>query len=1694
MGFILVACTAEEPSFIESTEINSQGELVITYTDGRKENLGVVTGPQGSIGAQGPQGDMGQEGAQGPVGAVGSQGPEGAPGEEGPEGISGEKGPQGPQGEPGEVGPEGDIGPEGPQGNTGPRGDTGAAGPQGPSGPQGPQGPSGNDGQEGNDGMTVAPARDEEELLTLLSIDEVDIIVFTHDIIIGNALVDETIDFNGKLLIGNLFLEASALGVVNFVGSGTLQGDLTIDAPNVTLNTDLNVDGQTIVLNLSPNSLNTSGLHALGIIIRTSTSIRATNQEQAPKVTIETDGTVTIRGNVDEVIVEAGVTPPSINLEGSTRRLTLRSNATVTFQEGSSVSEEIEVDEGVTLTAEGDGKENIILPIQLFSRIITEGGIVLSMPVIDDLTAELNGESVEISLHEGFYVIEDSHALLVFGENHLVLSAPNFTSRTVRFSTVSKIEDGFVFFSIQGALDAASEGDTIFVLPGAYEETLVFNTNHVSLLGPNAGRAGHSETRDDEAIIMGNSIRLNDTVGVVIDGFTINHDNGPRAIGLNRSDQAVIENNIFLEAFRAIQGDWIGVASNVTIRHNYFTSSVDFGIAGTEDLLNTQIYGNVFNTQIEAIGIGTGFTLLDREGDTISLFEYVPWLLEHNIFVDDMLLMEYRSLRNFLEDDGNFTLFLEILENIEASDVDWLMFSQTFFVPTDEAILNYLDELEGVEVLQDLLLDESLLHAFVRKHIPEFEFLSTEAIFFNNFIIRTLNFGDHFVLFTFFDDQLHINNVPVLHQDVRTQDIPIIHVIDDVVTSLPTITQVEDMFNYLPFTSMFFELLESTNVLEYVRSIMEETPAQTRSIEFLIPTNDAMMLYLLQQNMTFSQLKESDNLENFIRYHMRSFEFDEEGQRLPKIIEGNNFTLIPTIAESHPFILVSGHQVNGVPLLGSISNFELSQSLWFAFIDGVLEVEEPLTVLDVIHVDDDFLLLRDLIEERDLDVKGNLERTNTWFVPNNLVVLNSVLDAFGVENIEDLMSFELSEILEVLYSIDDLEKSVLLDFMFEETITLEMIREHLNNPEDTTFIAHSGREAVFTQIGEMILLHNHVVSLTDVNLSELTMHVLNYVPKQSTYEFSVTEESSWWLWDHEIETGVFAKNNIDVRLFTSNMGLLGYERVRVNVIIDGPEGPWKLLATDSQGITHDVAQIGFWGPEDGFELTSLYDETTRFTAVFEEAGTYKFTLELVDLQNEDHVILSHTVVLYVQDFTSDTDSWNESEPAYGLFKVIYVGEIFNFGSMFEGVVVQNIDGQVALMFSDEPYNFDIGDVIGFYGLLLSRDDFPFVAQNMLITNVLEGRHFRLSETLDIPSFSEPITEAPLRNSYALELGTRDNFGFYPLDTLYTGAFATNRLYLRLFNDTFEELGLGYQSVRINVHVEGPGNTQLWVIDEFGSMQDKTELGFIGSEDGFELPYYYNTMTLIEVIFDNVGVYTITFELIDLNEDEIITERIVTVEVKPITFDTSTFSSNHEVSEHQFGVFKILEILELETFEGAFFTYLLTIQDTQGRVFVHPTSMMSVPLEQGGVIGLLGHTQAEFDSRYLFGKTFTMTDDFEKPSFEDPLIDLSEMTFDTILMDVGARIVSFNQLKIVDYFNEGSSYSITFKNPSTGDELSFGGAVSYDNTTDQTLDDLFDGLNEGDFVRLENALLVRENEFYRWIWTPNTSLLEVTLED
>lgn len=100
-----------------------------------------------------------------------------------------------------------------------------------------------------------------------------------------------------------------------------------------------------------------------------------------------------------------------------------------------------------------------------------------------------------------------------------------------------------------------------------------------------------------------------------------------------------------------------------------------------------------------------------------------------------------------------------------------------------------------------------------------------------------------------------------------------------------------------------------------------------------------------------------------------------------------------------------------------------------------------------------------------------------------------------------------------------------------------------------------------------------------------------------------------------------------------------YSNVRVKVEVSGPGTP-KLIAKDTNNLEFDLAQTGYWGPDQGFPVAGTFENETPIKATFNVAGTYTIKLNLVNMQASEAEIISKT---YTIEVLEDATNVNEIE-------------------------------------------------------------------------------------------------------------------------------------------------------------------------------------------------------------------------------------------------------------------------------------------------------------------------------------------------------------------------------------------------------------------------------------------------------------------
>lgn len=104
--------------------------------------------------------------------------------------------------------------------------------------------------------------------------------------------------------------------------------------------------------------------------------------------------------------------------------------------------------------------------------------------------------------------------------------------------------------------------------------------------------------------------------------------------------------------------------------------------------------------------------------------------------------------------------------------------------------------------------------------------------------------------------------------------------------------------------------------------------------------------------------------------------------------------------------------------------------------------------------------------------------------------------------------------------------------------------------------------------------------------------------------------------------------DFNVTLKANDVREEGYAHVRILLELDNSED-LEIIASDTEGHQFNLADLGTWGPAEGFELTPDYNVTTPIKLTVKEAGTFTVTLKLVDLDNDNAVIVEDTNVYTV---------------------------------------------------------------------------------------------------------------------------------------------------------------------------------------------------------------------------------------------------------------------------------------------------------------------------------------------------------------------------------------------------------------------------------------------------------------------------------
>jgi parallel beta-helix repeat protein len=160
----------------------------------------------------------------------------------------------------------------------------------------------------------------------------------------------------------------------------------------------------------------------------------------------------------------------------------------------------------------------------------------------------------------------------------LLLSGFSFTAAVNVNDTIYVDDDGTAdYANIQDAVDAAVDGDTVFVYSGIYHEHITFESKSITLQGEN------KETTIIDGDNEKSTIWIEKATGITISGFTLQHsgrDWMESGIVLWDCSDCTISDNIMINCG---WGLYLGISTDVSVNNNEMRNNViGMQITGTK--------------------------------------------------------------------------------------------------------------------------------------------------------------------------------------------------------------------------------------------------------------------------------------------------------------------------------------------------------------------------------------------------------------------------------------------------------------------------------------------------------------------------------------------------------------------------------------------------------------------------------------------------------------------------------------------------------------------------------------------------------------------------------------------------------------------------------------------------------------------------------------------------------------------------------------------------------------------------------------------------------------------------------------------------------------------------------------------------------------------------------------------------------
>lgn len=462
------------------------------------------------------------------------------------------------------------------------------------------------------------------------------------------------IDFNGFTLTGDVTIETNATRAMTLSAIGTIDGNLTINAPNLSVTNHVEVTGTTTIDAIASTSYIATQTHSGGIFMNGPGRLNLSSGASLASVEIDTNQPVILAGDINTVLVTGSSADVTINgrvgsfvsaftdtavvVDGTLSHLGVTARTSVVLNgtlSGIDTVALVNLDRKTgsmlgTIESTGNGRyvitgdtTSLEVPISAFKA---EGKMISFASPVTPTALSFNGSDVLNSVvsASGIYQFTPSS---LSRTNTLVIDAASYLTLTQSFTPNAynpRTSEGY--FDINAAIAEASPGDTLYIeatnhelpAPIVIDKSLILegDTNQPSAVILNAPT--HLTDHDVFQVIASN---------VTIQGFTIQgardvsgNANGRRNAGILLGGDVMLLSQKPLGAtefsLNSANDWWAKGVSHVAIRHNIITDN-SYGIFAfhTQDLLieHNTIYANAYNGNESETWSGKGVQIYSSQ-------------------------------------------------------------------------------------------------------------------------------------------------------------------------------------------------------------------------------------------------------------------------------------------------------------------------------------------------------------------------------------------------------------------------------------------------------------------------------------------------------------------------------------------------------------------------------------------------------------------------------------------------------------------------------------------------------------------------------------------------------------------------------------------------------------------------------------------------------------------------------------------------------------------------------------------------------------------------------------------------------------------------------------------------------------------------------------------------------------------------